>query len=109
MAPPFSAVPTPFAVETDYGGNVMVRGPKMYRGGMTSGIYLDGVKTNIATFHRSILTGDWSNTTVAPSVQSNLISILARNAAYSGDVLTWDKLLVSTERLESAAVKGLKA
>lgn len=96
-------------LETDYGGNVMVRGPKMYRGGKTSGIYLDGVKTNIAAFHRSIATGDWSNATVAPSVQSNLITILARNAAYSGDVLTWDKLLASTERLASPAVKGLKA
>lgn len=96
-------------LETDYGGNVMVRGPKMYRGGKTSGIYLDGVKTNIAAFHRNITTGDWTNPTVAPSVQSNLITILARNAAYSGDVLTWEKLLASTERLESAAVKGLKA
>lgn len=96
-------------LETEYGGNVMIRGANMYRGGKSPGIYADGAKTNIATFHRSIAEANWSNPTVAPSVQSNLITILARTAAYTGGIVTWDKLMAANERLESDALKGLKA
>ena len=94
--------------EGEYGGNVMIRGPKFYRGGKCPGIYADGAKANIATFHKSITGGDYSNPTVAPSVQSNLITILGRTAAYTGDVITWDKLLAANTSLESDIIKGLK-
>lgn len=96
-------------LETDYGGNVMIRGPKMYRGGKCPGIYADGAKTNIATFHKSIAEQDWSNPTVAPSVQSNLVTILGRTAAYTGEVVTWEKMLAANERIDSDVIRGLKA
>jgi predicted dehydrogenase len=95
--------------EGEYGGNVMIRGAKMYRGGKCPGIYAEGAKTNIATFHKSIAEQNYSNPTIAPSVQSNLITILARTAAYTGEIVTWEKLMASTERLESEVIKGLKA
>jgi predicted dehydrogenase len=47
-------------LETAYGGNVMLRSDEknFYRGGKTTNIYEAGVVANIATFHRSIQTGD---------------------------------------------------
>ncbi len=93
--------------EGEYGGNVMIRGPKMYRGGKCPGIYAEGAKTNIADFHKRVTESRFDNPTVAPSVQSNLITILGRTAAYSGDIVTWGKLLASKEKLE-ADLRGLK-
>ncbi len=93
--------------EGEYGGNVMVRGAKMYRGGKTPGIYAEGAKTNIADFHKQITESRFDNPTVAPSVQSNLITILARTAAYTGEIVTWEKLMASTEKLDGN-LAGLK-
>ena len=96
-------------LETKYGGNVMLRADEkdFYRGGKTTNIYEAGAVSNIATFHRSILAEDYSNLTVAPSVQSNLLCILGRIAAQTGEVVTWDKLLRNTDRLDGQ-LQGLK-
>ncbi len=87
-------------LETEYGGQVIIRGENFYRGGRSSGIYQAGAVTNIADFHKNILQEDYANDTVAPSVRSNLVTILGRTAAYEGGQVTWDRLLSSTTKLE---------
>jgi len=89
-------------LETAYGGNVMIRGGEgvFYRGGETKQIYAEGAAANVAAFHAAILAGDVSNVTVAPSVQSNLITILGRTAADTGRVVTWDEVVKDTKRLD---------
>ncbi|HOX03501.1 MAG TPA: Gfo/Idh/MocA family oxidoreductase [Candidatus Paceibacterota bacterium] len=95
-------------LETAYGGQVMIRGEKFFDGGRSPGIYQEGAVANIAAFHRSIREGDCQNLTVAPSVRSNLVSILGRTAAYQpGQVVTWDDLLRRNEKLEFD-VRGMK-
>jgi predicted dehydrogenase len=94
-------------LETEYGGTIMIRGAEFFKGGKTSGIYQAGAEANIAAFYRDIIAGNTANTTVEPSVQSNLITILGRTAAYTGQTIEWSKLIASTDRLE-ADLKGLK-
>ncbi|KPJ76003.1 MAG: hypothetical protein AMS14_02665 [Planctomycetes bacterium DG_20] len=95
-------------LETQYGGQVLIRGKNFYRGGRSPGIYKDGAVANIAAFHKSILTGDCTNATVPASVRSNLVTILGRTAAYKGQVVQWKDLLARNEKLH-ADLKGLKA
>ena len=94
-------------LETEYGGQVLIRGKQFYRGGETSGIYQDGAVRNIAAFHDSIQKGDYSNPTVEESVRSNLVTILGRTAAYGGRLVTWDQMLRDSERMEFD-LSGLK-
>ena len=95
-------------LETRYGGQVLIRGKHFYRGGRSPGIFKDGVVANIAAFHKSILTGDYTNATAPASVRSNLVTILGRTAAYKGQVVQWKDLLAKNEKLQ-ADLKGLKA
>jgi myo-inositol 2-dehydrogenase/D-chiro-inositol 1-dehydrogenase len=95
-------------LEAEYGGQVLIRGKNFYRGGQTGSIYQDGAVNNIASFHKNITEGNFENPTVAPSVQSNLITIMGRTAAYEKRVVTWDELLKSTKIMEPN-FKGLKA
>lgn len=95
-------------LETEYGGQVLIRGKNFYRGGQTGSIYQDGAVNNIATFHKSITESNFENPTVAPSVQSNMITIMGRTAAYEKRVVSWDELLKSTKVMEPN-FKGLKA
>ncbi|MBN2316323.1 MAG: Gfo/Idh/MocA family oxidoreductase [Sedimentisphaerales bacterium] len=95
-------------LETEYGGQVIIRGENFYRGGKSPGIYKDGAIANIATFHKSIVEGTYDNPTVEPSVRSNLVTILGRTAAYTGRKVTWRKLIESTEKLD-ANLKGVKS
>ena len=95
-------------LETEYGGQVIIRGEQFYRGGSSPGIYKDGAVANIATFHQSIVEGKFDNPTVAPSVRSNLVTILGRTAAYTGRKVTWKETVESKEKLD-ANLKGAKA
>jgi len=95
-------------LETQYGGTVIVRGENFYRGGETTGIYKQGAVNNISTFHNNITSGHFDNLTVGPSVRSNLVTILGRTAAYTGEKVYWSKLIKTTEKLE-ADLRGLKA
>ena len=53
--------------------------------------------------------GDFSNPTVAPSVRSNLTTILGRTAAYHpGQEVTWKQILDAAEKWEFDP-EGLKA
>jgi len=45
---------------------------------------------------------------VAPSVQSNLITVMGRVAAYTGKVVTWEETVHSSEKLDGR-LDGLKA
>ena len=95
-------------LETEYGGQVLIRGDHFYRGGKSPGIYQDGAIANIKTFHDSIAAGNYDNPTVECSVRSNLITILGRTAAYENRKVTWAELLNTKEKLD-ANLKGLKA
>ena len=95
-------------LETQYGGDVLIRGKNFFRGGKTPAIYKEGTQANIATFHQSIIQGKFDNPTVAPSVQSNLVTILGRTAAYTGQLVTWEETIKSTVKLDGR-LEGLKA
>jgi len=95
-------------LETEYGGQVLIRGENFYRGGQTSDIYKQGAVTNIAAFHKNITEGHFDNPTVAPSVRSNLVTILGRTAAYQGRKVTWDEIVESKKKLD-ANLKGLRS
>ena len=95
--------------EAHYFGDVIVRAKDdIYNGGKTPNLYAEGVTHNVATFYDSIIKGDFSNPTVAPSVRSNLTTILGRTAAYKRTEVTWDKMLRANEKW-TADLKGLKA
>ena len=98
-------------VDTDYFSHVWVHGDlksgKPFDGSFKD-LYNSGCANNVRTFYQSIMEGDYSNPTVAPSVRSNLICVMGRNAAYSGEPITWEELMKSEERLEPD-LKGLKA
>ena len=87
-------------MDTDYFGDVWIRGERPFEGGHTGNLYTTGAETNIAEFHQAILDGDASNPTVAPSVRSNLTAILAREAGYARGTITWEALLADTTVLE---------
>jgi len=97
-------------LETTYGGQVLIRGTgkNFWRGGSNPGIYKTGTASNIAEFCKQIAEGRFDNPTVAPSVQSSLVTILGRAAAYSGQLVTWEQVLKSDERLD-ARLGGLQA
>ena len=94
-------------IDTHYFGEVSVLCDDPFKGGRMQNLYTDGAVNNIATFHQSITTGDCSNPTVAPSVRSNLVTILGRTAAYTQREVTWADLLAKSEKWEFDT-KGLK-
>lgn len=94
-------------IDTDYFGEVSIRGRKPYEGGKTQNLYSTGTVTNIEEFHQCITEGRCANPTVAPSVRSNLTSILGRTAAYQKRVVTLDDILKANVKIEMD-LKGLK-
>ena len=96
------------AADTHYFGNVTVKAKELHLDGKVGNLYRDGVETNIATFHDSIARGDYTNPTVAPSVRSNLTTILGRMAAYKNGVVTWPQMMRANEKF-APDLKGLKA
>lgn len=86
----------------DYSGEVMIRGAKPFFGDRfmkekIRGIYNTGISRNWNTFHDNITKGDFAQQTVAPSVQSHYLALLAREACYrQGEVVTWDEIVKST-------------
>ncbi len=91
-----------------YSDNVTVKAREFHSAGKVGAIYSEGVENNIATFHDSIAKGECSNPTVAPSVRSNLTTILGRVAAYQNGEVTWQKMMQAREKFV-ADFKGLKA
>jgi predicted dehydrogenase len=93
--------------DTHYFGIVHIVGEKSYKGGRLGNLFTDGTVKNIADFHAAIIKGDCSNSTVAPSVRSNLTTVLGRTAAYKKAEVTWDEMIKAAEKLEFP-VAGLK-
>jgi myo-inositol 2-dehydrogenase/D-chiro-inositol 1-dehydrogenase len=94
-------------LETEYGGQVIIRGKHFYRGGSSPAIYEEGAVANIKTFYESVTGGRFDNPTVECSVRSNLITILGRMACYGNRLVTWDEMLKANEKLD-ANLKGVK-
>jgi len=94
-------------IDTHYFGDVRIRGKVPFEGGKVDNLYPNGAIRNIATFYEDVTQGRYSNLTVAPSVRSNLTTILGRMAAYKRAEVTWDEMMKSEERLD-ARLKGLK-
>ena len=87
--------------DTHYFGKVWVKSKEDgFDGGELKNLYQDGAVNNIASFHRAITGGDFSNPTVAPSVRSNLTTILGRTAAYAKGEVTWADLIRKAEKWE---------
>ncbi len=94
--------------DTHYFGNVTVKAKELHSDGKVGNLYSDGVETNIATFHDSIIRGDCANTSVPASVRSNLTTILGRMAAYRKGVATWQEMMKAKEKF-TPDLQGLKA
>ncbi len=86
-------------LETQYGGNVIIKGDNYYCGGRSPGIFKEGAVTNIASFYENITNSNYENITVEPSVTSNLVTILGRTAALEGRPVYWHQLMKDEERL----------
>ncbi len=95
-------------LETDYFGEVCIRGNKPYEGGTCANNYWDGTVTNVKEFFEAIQAEDFSNATVAPSVRSNLTCILGRDATRQKKILTWDEMMRANVKLEMK-LDGLKS
>lgn len=88
-------------LETAYAGRVQLQGSNTeFPGGDVKGLYTQGALRNIDTFHKSITEGIYDNPTVDPAVNATLASILGREAAKRGALLTWDEMIRENARLE---------
>jgi predicted dehydrogenase len=94
-------------IDTHYAGSVSISGELPYEGGTSRQLYTEGAERNIATFYEDVTLGRFSNPTTAPSVRSNLTTILGRTAAYKHAEFTWEDLMKSEERLDPK-LQGLK-
>ncbi len=95
-------------IDTDYFGNVSIRGNEPYKGGSTGNLYTTGAQTNIREFYQCITEGKYTNETAAPSVRSTLTAVLGREAGYRGGEVTWAALLREGKKLEPD-LQGMKA
>lgn len=90
-------------VDTDYFNHVTLTGAipknKQFKGEFDN-LYTDGAVSNIAAFYKAITEQDYSNSTVPESVRSNLTCVMGRNAAYTGESITWEQLMKDDNRLE---------
>ena len=86
-------------IDTHYFGEVSIKGKTPYAGGKVEDLYPNGAIRNIAAFHDNVTQGRFSNDTVAPSVRSNLTTILGRMAAYGQRGVTWEEMMTANERL----------
>jgi myo-inositol 2-dehydrogenase / D-chiro-inositol 1-dehydrogenase len=96
------------SAETNYGGKCWLSSREDKYTGDTPNIYQVGAERNIAAFYDKVTQGDFSNSTVVPSVRSNLTTILGRTAAYKKAEVTWDEMMKANEKWEFDT-KGLKA
>lgn len=89
------------SLSADYSGEVMIRGKESFYGDRfmkekIRGIYHMGITANWKTFHDNITKGNHAQETVAPSVRSHYLALLAREACYrNGETVTWDDVVSS--------------
>lgn len=102
------------SLSADYSGEVMIRGEKSFYGDRfmkekVRGLYNRGISNNWKTFYDNISKGNYAQETVAPSVQSHYLALLAREACYrGGEVVTWDDV-VNSKKVSEFDTKGLKS
>lgn len=102
------------SLSADYSGEVVIRGEKSFYGDRfmkekIRGIYNMGISRNWNTFHDNISKGNFAQETVAPSVQSHYLALLAREACYKqGETVTWEDVVNSKTAFEFDTT-GLKA
>lgn len=102
------------SLSADYSGEVMIRGEKPFYGDRfmnekIRGIYNIGISRNWNTFFDNITKGNFTQETVAPSVQSHYLALLAREACYKqGESVTWNDVVNSKTAFEFDTT-GLRA
>ena len=93
------------SLSADYSGEVMIRGKESFYGDRfmkekIRGLYHSGITRNWITFHDHITRGDFSQPTVAPSVQSHYLALLGREACYrGGSPVTWQEIVSDKKAL----------
>lgn len=94
-------------IDTHYAGDTSIKGKANYAGGRDGSLFTTGAVRNVSTFYDQVSSARFDYGTVAPSVRSNLTTILGRTAAYKQAEFTWDELMRSEERLDPH-LEGLK-
>ncbi len=95
-------------LETGYTGRVRILGNRGgYRGGEVINLYPRGAERNIDTFYKCVSNAIYENSTVEPSVNATLTTILGREAAKTNTKLTWDEVIGENKKLE-VNLAGLK-
>jgi len=95
-------------LEARYGGKTWLHGGKLqYRGGAKQDLYTWAPEQNINTFYNDITKQKFDNPTLEPSVNSNLASILAREAGARKTLITWDQLIKENKK-HHVDLTGLK-
>jgi predicted dehydrogenase len=87
-------------IDVDYFSTVHLRGKEIGIRETVDNLYTTGTEVNIQEFYQAVTKGDYANTTVAPSVRSNLTAVLGREAAYRNEELTLKALINEGKRLE---------
>lgn len=86
--------------ETSYEGRTWLRGgEKQFKGGDVKGLYEAGAVRNIAAFHKNVIGGAVDHSTVKPSLDATLATILGREACRRSGTLTMAELMKENKRL----------
>ena len=96
-------------LDVGYMGKVVMQGRNAkWPGGDIIDMYEGGAKRNIAIFHNCIIGHKLDNSTVEPSIDAALATILGREAAAGQVKRTWAEMMAESRRLEPN-LEGLKA
>ncbi|MBI3279596.1 MAG: Gfo/Idh/MocA family oxidoreductase [Acidobacteria bacterium] len=87
-------------LDSHYNGLVRIAGDRPWHGTDKDDTFRQGAINNVKAFVESIRAGKPLNN-AEPSVESNLVAILGRTAAYSGRDVTWDEMMRSNENYEA--------
>jgi myo-inositol 2-dehydrogenase/D-chiro-inositol 1-dehydrogenase len=87
--------------EIGYQGQAWLRSNKGgYRGGEVKDLYFNGTTRNLDRFEQEIRQQQYDNSTVQPSVNSTLATILGREAGERSDLVTWEEMIAENHRIE---------
>ena len=87
--------------EIGYQGQAWLRSNKGgYRGGEVKDLYVNGITRNLDRFEQEIRQQQYVNSTVQPSVNSTLATILGREAGERSTLVTWDGMIAENHRIE---------
>ena len=94
--------------EIGYQNKAWLRGNKGgYRGGEVENLYVNGITRNLDKFEENIRQQNYDNSTVQPSVNSTLATILGREAGKRNALVTWDQIIAEKHQIEPD-LTGLK-